>query len=246
MKRLTSLIAVSIMAMNITACGSDADITIAPQVTQPQQVQAQSFLGIYKEVKGASALAFREMDKNNDRFISVDEYGVTNSDTQKSFQVIDKNHDGKISTEELMTGFFGKIGLTSRLKKAADALFKQTDINKDKLLSQDEISEAGLSPAFTTYFSKYDVQKKSLFHKDATGMLSQSEFENLYGYISVNNVRANTTTAPSEPPTSSPSAQPVQPNEPVPPATDVPSEITPPQTSPDTDNSYKNPIMSEV
>lgn len=237
MKRLTSLIAVAILSINITACGNDTSaITAATQVAQPQQAQTQSTLGIYKEVKGASALAFREMDKNNDRAISPDEYGVINADTQKSFQVIDKNHDGRISTEEMMTGFFGKIGLTLRLKKAADALFKQVDINKDKLVSKEEMAQAALSTAFTTYFVKYDVQKKTLFHKDAQGMLSKSEFENLYGYISVNNVR----TIPSSEPPTLPPAQPGQPNDPVPPATVVanpPSEVTPPQTAPNTDES---------
>lgn len=219
MKRLVSLIALSVLSFNITACGSDMSDMTTAQIQQPQQVQSQSFLGVYKEVKGASALAFQEMDKNNDRNITPDEYGVTTAEAQNAFKAIDKDHNGKISSEEMMAGFFGKVGLTSRLKKAADTLFKQIDGNKDKLVSREEITQAGLATAFITYFTKYDVQKKTLLHKDAANMLSQSEFENLYAYVAVNNLRV-TDEAPTLPP-----ATPGEPNEPVPPATQTQSDI---------------------
>lgn len=215
LKKVVSLVTLAALSLNITACGSDTStITSATQTVQPQQAQTQSFLGVYKEVKGASALAFQEMDKNNDRVITADEYGTTTTDGKESFKAIDKNHDGKITTQELMTGFFSGVGLTSRLKKAAGTLFKSTDRNKDKLLSRDEITMAGLSNAFLDAFAKYDVQKKTLFHKDAPDMLSASEFENLYAFVAMNNLRqAPPATAPSDP------AAP-------------PAQVAPPQTAP--------------
>ena len=212
LKKIVSLVTLTALSFNITACGSDtSSINLATQtVQQPQQVQTQSFVGVYKEVKGASALAFQEMDKNNDRVISPDEYGTTTADGQASFKAIDKNHDGKITTQEMMTGFFSRIGLTSRLRKAAGTLFKSTDRNKDKLISPEEITMAGLSKSFLDSFAKYDVQKKTLFHKDAQGMLSASEFENLYAFVAVNNLRQAppaTAPAPTTPTTGTPSTE---------------------------------------
>lgn len=217
-KKILSLVTLTTLSFNITACGSDTStINLATQtVQQPQQAQTQSFVGVYKEVKGASALAFQEMDKNNDRVITPDEYGTNTVDGQTSFKAIDKNHDGKITTQEMMTGFFSRIGLTSRLRKAAGTLFKSIDRNKDKLVSQEEITVAGLSKAYIDSFAKYDVQKKTLFHKDAQGLLSASEFENLYAFVAVNNLR-------QAPPATSPA-----------PTTGTP-EITPPQTTPNLD-----------
>jgi hypothetical protein len=220
-KKVVSLITLAALSFNITACGSDTStINLAETVQQPQQAQTQSFIGVYKEVKGASALAFQEMDKNNDRTITADEYGTATADGQASFAAIDKNHDGKITTQEMMTGFFSRVGLTSRLRKAAGTLFKSTDRNKDKLLSREEITMAGLSNAFLDSFAKYDVQKKTLLHKDAPGMLSASEFENLYAFVAVNNLRQ--APAPTTPPATTPG---------------TPDEVTPPQTSPELDPS---------
>lgn len=235
LKKVLSLVALVSLSMNITACGSDtADLAPLPTETQStQQVQAQSFLGVYKEVRNASTVAFHEMDTNGDNLVSSSEYGVDTADGQKSFNAIDKNHDGKITPAEMSAGFFGSIGLASRLKKTADGLFKQADLNKDKLLSKEEITSAGLSSAFISYFSKYDTQKKTLLHKDAPGMLSQSEFENLYAFISVNNFRANNPTpAPSVQPSEAPApADPSAPTDPSTPAanpddnTDAPSDL---------------------
>lgn len=231
LKKVVSLITLTTLSLNITACGSDTSTLVsAPQVAQPQQAQTQSFVGVYKEVKSASALAFQEMDKNNDRVITADEYGTSTTDGKESFRAIDKNHDGKITTQEMMTGFFGKVGLTLRLRKAAGTLFKSTDRNKDKLLSRDEITMAGLSNAFLDSFSKYDVKKKTLLHKDAPGMLSASEFENLYAFVALNNLR-------QAPPATAPT--PADPTTPAPPA-----EITPPQTAPEAPV-YEEPVYEE-
>ncbi|MFN8575453.1 MAG: EF-hand domain-containing protein [Candidatus Sericytochromatia bacterium] len=217
-KKILSLVTLTTLSFNITACGSDTStINLATQtVQQPQQAQAQSFVGVYKEVKSASALAFQEMDKNNDRVITADEYGTTTVDGQTSFKAIDKNHDGKITTQEMMTGFFSRVGLTLRLKKAADTLFKSVDRNKDKLVSREEITVSGLSKAYIDSFAKYDVQKKTLFHKDAPDLLSASEFENLYAFVAVNNLR-------QAPPATTPA-----------PSAGAP-EVSPPQTAPNLD-----------
>ena len=77
------------------------------------------------------------------------------------------------------------------------------------MLSREEINLGGLSSAFITFFEKYDVQKKTLFHKDAQGMLSRSEFENLYAYISINNLRAVQPPAPVVQPPVAPAPDPV-------------------------------------
>jgi hypothetical protein len=186
----------------LTACGSNSapllnDMQLVDQ--QQQQADAESILGVAKEIKNSSTLAFKELDKNSDKMITPEEYGVGTPDSAKAFYAIDHNHDGKIVLNEFTPGFLSKIGLTFRLTSAADGLFKLLDKSKDKLVSKEELTSGLVSQAFLNEFDKYDVKGKSLFHNDAKGYLSKTEFENLFAHVAVSNIKNTTGTTPADP-----------------------------------------------
>ena len=198
MKRTVALVATAVFAVNaLTACGSSTmELPILDtQSTVQQDVQANSFSGVYKEIKNSSGLAFKELDKNADKMIAPDEYGVATPDSAKAFYAIDDNHDGKITLKEFQPGFFSRVGLTFRLRTAARALFKQLDKSKDKYVSKDELTSALVSTAFVAEFDKFDKEKNGLFSKNQKGRLSASEFENLFANIAMSNL----TNLPAEP-----------------------------------------------
>jgi Ca2+-binding EF-hand superfamily protein len=221
LKKVFALLVVSSFSLsNLTACGTSDNTLLLDnsqlQVVDNQNLQANSFSGVMKEVKNASELAFKELDKNGDKNITPDEYGVATPDAAKAFYALDKNHDGKISKSEFSPNFLNRLGLTFRLRSAASSLFKQLDKNKDKLVSKEELNSGLVSSQFLDAFDKYDKQKKTLFHKDAKNMLSLSEFENLFAYIAVNNLgnQAPAQPVPSEP--TQPAPVPAEPTQPAP------------------------------
>jgi Ca2+-binding EF-hand superfamily protein len=174
----------------LTACGSNFDSApLLQDMNQQPAVQTESITGVFKEIKNASTLAFKELDKNADKMITPEEYGVGTPDSAKAFYAIDHNHDGKIVANEFTPGFFSRVGLTFRLKSAADSLFKILDKSKDRLLSKEELQAGLVSQGFITEFENFDKMQNSLFHKDAPGKLSQSEFENLFANIAVSNIK---------------------------------------------------------
>ncbi len=192
MKKSIAMLTLSLFTASIlTACGSNnfEQAPLLMDINQPQQVQAQSFTGVFKEIKSASALAFKELDKNSDKMITPEEYGVGTPDSAKAFYALDSNHDGKIVANEFTPGFFSRIGLTFRLKSASDSLFKILDKSKDRLVSKEELTAGLVSEAFVAEFEKFDKMKNSLFHKDANGFLSKSEFENLFANIAMSNLK---------------------------------------------------------
>jgi len=199
------LVVTSFSLGSLTACGtSDNTLLLGNSQLQSidnQNLQANSFLGVMREVKNASELSFKELDKNGDKNITPDEYGVSSPDSAKAFYALDKNHDGKISKNEFLPNFLNRLGLTFRLRSAASSLFKQLDKDKNKLLSKEELNSGLLSQQFLNSFDKYDKQRKTLFHKDAKGMLSLSEFEELFSYIALNNLgnQQPTQPVPAEP-----------------------------------------------
>jgi hypothetical protein len=187
-------------ASAITACGTGGSglLTDAEMISQPQ-VQAESFSGVYKEIKNSSALAFKEIDKNGDKMITPAEYGVGTPDSAKAFYALDDNHDGKITLKEMTPGFFSRIGLTFRLRSAAGGLFKLMDKSKDRLISKEELTSGLVSQAFLNEFDKYDVKGKTLFHKDSKGYLSQTEFENLFAHVAMTTIPSTTPADPASP-----------------------------------------------
>jgi len=79
LKKSVSLIALSLFASSIiTACGNSTAVSLSPILDTPssQQVQSESFMGVYKEIGNTSSLAFKELDKNGDKMITPTEYGV--------------------------------------------------------------------------------------------------------------------------------------------------------------------------
>ena len=244
LKKAIAILTLSLFTTSIiTACGSNSTLTIPAdqQVSQiddnqsvdsqwSQSVQTNSFSGVYKEIKKASELSFRELDTDKNKFITPLEYGVGTPDSQKAFYALDDNHDGKIVLTELMPGFFKRVGLTFRVKSAADALFKELDKNKDKFISKDELTSGLVSSAFLSAFDKYDKQKKSLFHNDKKGALSKSEFEDLFTSVAFSNAKNTPTPVPSPAPTAAPAEPPVAPPAPAepppaaPPASPAPAK----------------------
>ena len=200
MKRLVSSVLVSAFAVSVlTACGGQS-LPVMPVVENTNQVQAESFLGVLKEVKNSSMLAFKELDKNADKMIAPDEYGVGTPDSAKAFYALDDNHDGKITLKEMMPGFFKRLGLTFRIQSAAKGLFKQIDKDSSKGVVKEELTSGLVSAAFTAEFDKYDTEKPSIFNKNPKGKLSKSEFENLFAHIALNNIKnTNLSDAPAAP-----------------------------------------------
>ena len=135
-KSLSALVLSTFVASTISACGSNATMPMLDQtqvVAQDPDLQVLSFTGVMKEIKNASSLSFKELDKNADKMIDPSEYGVGTPDSAKAYYAIDDNHDGKITLKEFMPGFFKKIHLTFRLQSAARALFTQLDKGKKRL-----------------------------------------------------------------------------------------------------------------
>ncbi|GIW23588.1 MAG: hypothetical protein KatS3mg068_2595 [Candidatus Sericytochromatia bacterium] len=222
LKKVFALICVASFSLSsLTACGTSDNTLLLNEEQQlqtidNQNVQSSSFLGVMKEVKNASELSFKELDKNADKNITPDEYGVSTPDAAKAFYALDKNHDGKISKDEYIPNFLNRLGLTFRLRSAASSLFKLLDKDKNKLLSREELKSGLVSQQFLDAFDKYDKQKKTIFHKDAKNMLSLSEFENLFANIAVSNSsnQQPQQPVPSEP--TQPAPAPTNPSQPLP------------------------------
>ncbi|MBC7475156.1 MAG: EF-hand domain-containing protein [Candidatus Sericytochromatia bacterium] len=201
-KKIISMLALSAFtASTLSACGANSDslIQVAPQVQEQtqQQVTAQSYFGIKKQVEKAIKDSFKEMNKNGDKFITPDEYGISTPDQAKAFYELDKNKDGKVSLDEMLPNFFGGIFSNLRLKKAADSLFRQIDKDHDGYVNETELTSPLVSAEFLAQFKKFDIEKKGfIFNRGTLGKLSKSEFENEFAAIASTAVKS----APPAPP----------------------------------------------
>jgi Ca2+-binding EF-hand superfamily protein len=214
LKKSISLLTLSLFATSIiTACGSPSIAPMPIMTEQDPDLQIYSTKTVYKEIKDSSANAFKEIDKNKDKVITPDEYGVATPDSAKAFYALDGNRDGKITQNEFMPSFFRKVGLTFRLQMAARSLFKQLDKNHDGFVVKDELNSGLVSTEFLNDFDKFDKEQKTFFHNDAKGKLSKSEFENMFAFIAVNNIKNTQPPAPAPAPSS---AAPEQPPAPAP------------------------------
>ncbi len=202
-KKIISMLALSTFtATTLSACGANSDslIQAAPQVQEQtqQQVTAQSYFGIRKQVDKAIKDSFKSMDKNKDGVITPDEYGISTPDQAKAYYELDKNKDGKVTLAEMLPNFFGGIFSSLRLKKTADLLFKQLDKDHDGYLTQAELTSPLVSAEFLAEFKKFDIEKKGfIFNRGTLGKLSKSEFENEFAAIASTAVSASPPAPPA-------------------------------------------------
>lgn len=174
---------------SLVACQSKLDEMqpelATQEVAQSDSVNISSVSGVWKEIKTADKLGFADFDKNGDKAIDPAEYGVGTIDSEKAFQALDGNHDGKITEKEFNTGFFKKIGLTYRLRAAARSLFSVLDKNKNGRVTKDELTPPVVSPEFVADFDKYDKESGFWLWKNKKGELNKSEFENLFAEVAM-------------------------------------------------------------
>jgi len=221
LKKTISVVIGLFSIVSLNACGVSNDFISVEQslISNEQSVNASSFSGVWNEIKKSSESSFKSLDKNKDKFITPDEFGVSSPESFTAFNKLDSNNDGKISKSEYLPNFFEKTTLTLRLKNAAGDLFKLLDKNKDKLISLEELNSGLISSQFAELFKKYDKQGKNIFGKSNRGKLTKSEFENLYSHIAMSNPVTNSPApapAPSDPAQPAPAdpAQPSQPSQP--------------------------------
>lgn len=246
LKKKLAVLTLSLFTASIFAACSNQEMMLEqPMIDngvnlteQDNQVAISSWKGVYKEIQKSNEGAFKELDKNKDKVVTPDEYGVATPDSLKAFYALDDNRDGKVTASEWTPNFFKRVGLTFRLRKAASNLFDQLDRDGDKMLAKEEMNSPLISQAFLADFDKYDKQKKTLLHKDVKGKLSKSEFEELFAHLAVNNIGATqpptppvpsavppTSTPPSVPPAEPPTAPTASPVEP--PSSTAPSAPAP-------------------
>jgi len=213
MLKKTLSIAVSLFTLaSLNACGTSSDLLMEETLisaNDQQTVNANSFSGVWKEITKSSEASFKELDKNKDKNITPDEFGVNSPESLTAFNKLDSNNDGKISKNEYLPNLFEKTSLTLKLKNAAGDLFKLLDKNKDRGISLEELNSGLISSQFASLFQKYDKQGKNIFGKSNKGKLTKSEFENLYAHIAMSG--ANSASQPTQPAPAPAPADPAQP-----------------------------------
>lgn len=106
------------------------------------------------EVKNPYLERFRQLDKNGDGYVSLDEWPLEPA----SFHVVDRNQDGRLSRDELLT--------PNVLRSDPGEQFRRLDTNRDGRLSPSESRRAG---------ERLDQQDRN---KD--GFITLSEYENTW------------------------------------------------------------------
>lgn len=186
----------------LTACGNDmpttqmANFRPAPQMVQApaNDLQAQSLLGINKEISKAVSETFKRKDANGDKSITPDEFPVKNADDFVSFRKLDDNKDGKLVEKELAPSFFGRIKDVLQLKASASFLFDQLDRNNDSKLSPQEAAASTL-PGIATNFDRF--RDKPWWSAKKLDYLRKTDFENLVAFA-LTNPAAATPSAPTD------------------------------------------------
>ncbi|PIQ24306.1 hypothetical protein COW36_23920 [bacterium (Candidatus Blackallbacteria) CG17_big_fil_post_rev_8_21_14_2_50_48_46] len=190
MNKLAALLSASMLFSVLTACGNSAlplaQIPLRAPATAPQaaaQLQAQSVLGINKEIKRSVEAAFAAKDKNADKFITPDEFPVTTPLEFQHFRKMDSNKDGRLTASEMSPGIFGKVMDIMQLTATASFLFDQLDVNNDGKLMKEEAAAStlpGVAANFDTYLSKPWYSSKKLTY------LRRTDFENLVAFAMTN------------------------------------------------------------
>lgn len=188
MKKLAALLSVSAIFSVLTACGTApllpaAQMSQPASIAQPAQLQAQSILGINKEIKRSVEAAFKAKDKNGDKFITPDEFPVQTPLEFQHFRRLDDNKDGRLTVNEMSPGILSRALDIMELMATASFLFDQLDINNDGKLIKEEAAAStlpGIAANFDKYLSKPWYSNKKLTY------LRRTDFENLVAYVMTN------------------------------------------------------------
>ncbi len=210
-KSLSALVLAAFTASAISACGTQPSLIDTMPVVEnsTQAVGTLSFSGVKTEITKSLTARFKQLDANNDKKVSPEEYNVKSAEDFQAFRALDDNKDGTVVLKEMLPNFFEKQLSAVKIMSAANALFKQIDTSKDGFVQMSELNGSALvSSAFADNFKKYDKEKKIfLFRKSNSGKLSKSEFQNEYAHIAMNgkaSVPAEPAPAPAEPPVAPP------------------------------------------
>ena len=108
-----------------------------------------------------NATEFQRMDSNNDGVVSSSEHEVY---ARKMFDVIDTNHDDKVTADEL-TASEGKVSrhASGPTEYSAAARIRRRDVNGDGIISQGEQADGAR-------------QKFISLDADSNGQLTEQEF----------------------------------------------------------------------
>jgi hypothetical protein len=190
MNKVIALLSASVVLSALSACGGAGNLPMASTplrapATAPQsaQLQAQSILGINKEIKKSVEAAFASKDKNADKFITPDEFPVTTPLEFQHFRNMDSNKDGRLTASEMSPGIFGKLMDVVQLTATASFLFDQLDVNNDGKIFKEEASASklpGVAANFDLYLSKPWYSSKKLTY------LRRTDFENLVAFAMTN------------------------------------------------------------
>jgi len=109
----------------------------------------------------ASTGEFAQMDSNNDGVVSSSEHEVY---ARKMFDLVDRNHDDKITVEELDAAE-GKVSrhASGPTEISAAARIRRRDMNGDGIISQGEQADGA-------------AQKFQMLDADKNGQLTPQEF----------------------------------------------------------------------
>ncbi len=194
MNKVIAFLSASMILSALTACGTAGNLPLAstplrapaaaaaPQ-TQSAQLQAQSILGINKEIKKSVEAAFAAKDKNADKFITPDEFPVQTPLEFQHFRRFDDNKDGRLTASEMSPGIFGKVMDVMQITATASFLFDQLDVNNDGKIFKEEASASrlpGVAANFDLYLGKPWYSSKKLTY------LRRTDFENLVAFALTN------------------------------------------------------------
>lgn len=196
MKKIAQLLALSIAAASLTACGMGpmgADL----KLSTGSSYNAEATITIKKSFKQIHQAIFAKIDVNSDKVI--DEYEAGPNIKLADFTKIDKNHDGKISYAQFMSyatddGFFGGTDnadkFLKRIRNGLSSAFNSLDKDRSLLLEKKELSATAVKKLklgfthdnlnVTVSITSFSADEITAADKTGDGNLSQAEFEDLY------------------------------------------------------------------
>lgn len=192
-KRIVAAIA---FAAILTGCGkSPVSGAMIGAPAQSAAVEAQATRTLLTGFKHIHMAIFTKLDVNGDK--AIDEYEAGKNIDLSDFAKADKNRNGKLTQAEFMNyatagDLFGFIrqNKTGFMKDTRDVLwraFQRLDVDKDRALSQKELSQKALSKVGINLridglharvgIAELDDDVFEFSDKTKDGVLGQAEFE---------------------------------------------------------------------